>query len=202
MSWRLAASLETLRGSVIERWPGTTVGAIGNAAHCPGTSDHCPNAQGVVRAIDVMNPAAADVLWDDLQKRRDQRFKYGIHDAQIVSSLVSPWQVRRYTGPNPHTHHLHISVSNRAVLYDDPSPWNLEDDMPLDDDDLAKIRVLVREEILSVVPANLESEIDRLRRGQRGLAGERKIDSTVTVGPLDLAVSTMFDPIDLGPDGP
>ena len=143
MSWRLARSLETLRASVYQRWPGTTVGAIGDTRHCPGTSDHCPNAAGVVRAIDLMDGRAADVLWEEFLRLRDQRMKYMIHDSRIVNRTVSPWVVRNYSGDNPHAKHIHISVSNRAALYDDPSAWLTrpkEDLMAtLDAEDLANI---------------------------------------------------------------
>ena len=143
MNWRLARSLETLRAAVYQRWPGTTVGAIGDTRHCPGTSDHCPNAAGVVRAIDVMSPVAADILWEELLRLRDPRMKYMIHDSKIVNRTVSPWQVRDYSGSNPHASHIHISVSNRVALYDDPAAWLTrpkEDIMAtLDAEDLAAI---------------------------------------------------------------
>ena len=30
-----------------------------------------------------------------------------------------------YSGKNAHNHHVHISVSGSAKLYDDPTPWKL-----------------------------------------------------------------------------
>lgn len=132
MSWRLAKSLAQLAREVDSIWPGTTIWSIGDQDHASRSSDHNPNPQGVVCAIDVLGGKQSDALWAFLKEARDPRMKYDIHDQKILSSTVSPWQVRRYTGSNPHTHHIHISVgrgpdghSTRPDLYDDPSPWGL-----------------------------------------------------------------------------
>ncbi len=128
MAWRLASSLEQLRREVYLRWPGTTVWTIGDADHRNRASDHNPNGDGVVTAIDVLGDVQADTLWAKLLADRDGRIKYLIHDSQIVNRTVSPWQVRPYTGSNPHSKHIHISVSSRADLYDDPRPWGLTEE--------------------------------------------------------------------------
>lgn len=140
MTWRLARSLERLRDEVEGRWPGTTVWTIGDAAHAARASDHNPNAQGVVCAIDVVGARQAGHLWERLQADRDPRIKYLIHRGRIVSATHLPWKVRPYRGSNPHNDHIHISVgrgadgrSTRPDLYDDPSAWGLtaheEDDV-------------------------------------------------------------------------
>ena len=58
MSWRPAKCLSTLKREVDRRWPNRdhrTDGMIGDVAHCGsgGTSDHCPNSAGAVRAFDI-----------------------------------------------------------------------------------------------------------------------------------------------------
>lgn len=130
MSWRLAKSLGTLRVEIRSRWPGTIIWTIGDAAHRTRSSDHNPNSQGVVCAIDVVGAVQAKAVWDLVLSSRDPRVKYAIFNREIISSTVSPWQVRRYTGSNPHLSHCHLSVgrgpsgrSTRPDLYDDESPW-------------------------------------------------------------------------------
>lgn len=131
MSWRLAESLVVLSGEVLRRWPGTTIWAVGDQAHAARASDHNPNADGVVCAVDILAPAAGHV-WDGILAARDLRIKYMIHRSEIVSSVVRPWEPRRYTGTNPHETHVHVSVgrgpsgkSTGPDLYDDPAPWGM-----------------------------------------------------------------------------
>jgi hypothetical protein len=108
------------------------VWTIGDAAHRSRPSDHNPNPAGVVCAVDVVGRTQAAAVWRHLLASRDPRVKYAIFDRQIVSTTTSPWQVRNYTGANPHTGHVHVSVgrgpsggSTRADLYDDAAPWRL-----------------------------------------------------------------------------
>jgi hypothetical protein len=129
MGWRLAKSLETLRSQVNAKWPNrdkSSDGTIGDAAHQATNSDHNQNSAGVVTAMDITHDPAhgldARKLAETLVASRDPRIKYIISNAQIVSSQVSPWRWRPYTGANAHRQHVHISV---AGDYDDPRPWNL-----------------------------------------------------------------------------
>lgn len=132
MSWRTAAALLTLREQVDAAAPGRSKrsdGTIGDPAHAARTSDHNPNAAGVVRALDLTHDpsAGADMaaLSEALRGSRDQRIKYLIFDGRICSATVSPWVWRSYYGSNPHRTHLHVSVSNRASIYDADGRWTL-----------------------------------------------------------------------------
>jgi lysozyme family protein len=132
MTWRLAKSLVTLRDQVNAKWPNrdkSSDGTIGDAAHQATDSDHNPNSAGVVTAMDITHDPAhgldARKLAETLVASRDPRIKYIISNAQIISSVVSPWQWRTYTGSNAHRKHVHISVTGSAGLYDDTRPWNL-----------------------------------------------------------------------------
>jgi len=129
VSWRLAKSLETLRDQVNAKWPNrdkSSDGTIGDVSHQATNSDHNPNSAGVVTAIDITHDPAhgldARKLAEALVASRDPRIKYIISNAQIVSSTVSPWQWRPYTGTNAHRKHVHISVGG---TYDDARPWNI-----------------------------------------------------------------------------
>lgn len=132
MSWRTAGSLLTLREMVDAAAPGRSRrsdGTIGDPAHAARTSDHNPNAAGVVRALDLThdpaNGADMDETSESLVASRDRRIKYLIRNGRICSSTVSPWIWRPYNGLNPHRTHLHVSVSNRASVYDRDHPWAL-----------------------------------------------------------------------------
>lgn len=130
MAWRVARSLQTLIDEVEREFPGTTFWTIGDQDHASRSSDHNPNAQGVVCAVDILGEEQARAVWEFMARTRDPRLKYMIHARLIMSSTISPWTARGYTGSNPHASHLHLSVGRgpdgrtyRSDLYDDPSPW-------------------------------------------------------------------------------
>lgn len=169
MSWRLARSLETQRAEVLERYPGTTIWTIGDVDHRARASDHNPNAADIVCAIDILGRAPARAVWDLILITRDSRLKYMIFDGQIVNSTIRPWEIRPYSGDNPHRDHIHVSVgrgrdgaSTRPDLYDDPSPWwgtSEEDDLTPDE------RKMLRSIYKSIGgdPDNLGGDSDRPR---------------------------------------
>lgn len=128
---RLAPALARARAAITNKWPNrdrTSDGWIGNAAHQATISDHNPDSQGVVHAIDV---------------DRD-----GIHIPTVIASFVlhpitnyvifnrrildtdNHYKPHVYTGTNPHTRHLHASIrygigpenSQAAWLFLEKSP--------------------------------------------------------------------------------
>lgn len=131
--WRLARSLTTLGRQLSDIWPQghPADGTIGDAAHASRRSDHNPNAANVVTALDmgevVENQGAQLVA--ALVTARDARVKYIIHESQIWRSydrtFVNAWSPSPYTGSNPHSNHVHISVSADWRLYDLAAPWIL-----------------------------------------------------------------------------
>lgn len=140
MSWRLAGSLQTLRAEILDRFPGTTIWSIGDAAHRHRASDHNINSRGVVCAIDVVGGDQGNALWQFILDTKPDRVKYAIWQRRIVNSTVSPWTPRHYSGSNPHETHIHISVgrgpsgrSNDPHRYDDTSPWGFADTQPKPD---------------------------------------------------------------------
>lgn len=136
---RLAGSLVTLRDEVNRAYPGrrtSSDGWIGDAAHAARKSDHNPDSAGWVRAIDVSEwdpytpqeeaDDVAEALAEYLRAKRDPRVKYVIWRGRIFTSYAvgsrKAWQWGRYTGPNGHFIHCHVSVvaDGRGL---DPSPW-------------------------------------------------------------------------------
>jgi hypothetical protein len=108
-------------------------GWIADARHrAKGTSDHIPDARtGIVRALDVdadlsAHKEEAYAVVEKLRKlakKGDKRIKYIIYDGKIMSPILN-WKRRKYTGPNPHRSHFHISFTS---LGDKDGSWfNLE----------------------------------------------------------------------------
>ena len=136
MSWRVAKSLHELRGEIDARWPNRdrrSDGSIGDDAHQKSKSDHNPNEAGVVRAIDTdVDGIPADWLAEhvrQLGKGGDRRLRHGgyvIFNRRIASE-VDGWTWRVYDGPNPHTSHVHCSVSEDDAGYDASGGWGVED---------------------------------------------------------------------------
>lgn len=129
---RLARGLIVLRDQFNREWPERSKrsdGWIGDAAHAARTSDHNPDAQGVVRAIDVTHDpdggADMGVVFQRLLHNQDPRIKYVIFNRRFFSAFRDPWQVRPYNGENPHTTHLHISTVATARA-DDTDEWSLD----------------------------------------------------------------------------
>lgn len=139
MTWRMAKSLDVLLAQVNEKYPKRSKvadGGIGDAAHSSRSSDHNPNEDDVVCARDFTddpdNGFVARKFAEALIASRDSRIKYIISDGQICSGSdgAQPWVWRKYTGANPHEHHMHISVRSPARFYDDQKPWNIGANVP------------------------------------------------------------------------
>lgn len=140
MGWRLAGSIKTLRAEVNARWPDrdrTSDGTIGDADHASRSSDHNPwikdpnTDEGVVRALDI-DRDRIDAAWyaeaiRALGKGGDPRLQHGgcVIYNRLIASYSSGWEWRRYDGPNPHTSHVHVSVTRLHPAYDDVSPWGI-----------------------------------------------------------------------------
>lgn len=129
---RIAKSLDVLRSQLNTMYPNrskTSDGWIGDTSHAAGQSDHNPNSSGVVTALDITHDPVhgldARKIAEALVASRDPRIKYVISNREINSSTVSPWQWRTFTGSNPHTQHLHLSVVSDANLYDSTTTWSL-----------------------------------------------------------------------------
>jgi hypothetical protein len=106
-------------------------GTIGDADHRSRQSDHNPDPDGSVDALDPTDDPAAGidiaVLWEELRIRRDRRVRYAIHDGIWFWGWSGegrgfvPWRWYPYRGDNPHRSHGHISVED--AYENDTSPW-------------------------------------------------------------------------------
>ncbi len=139
MSWRIAKSLEALRSQVNAAAPNRSKasdGTVGDAAHASRSSDHNPwvkdGTTGVVTALDITHDPArgvdAGALAESLLASRDPRIKYIISNRRIASGAAgpSPWVWRPYSGTNPHTLHVHVSVRPEKAHYDSTAAWKFD----------------------------------------------------------------------------
>jgi hypothetical protein len=138
---RLAKSLITLINQMDAQFPirdRSSDGTIGDVRHQHEVSDHNPDHEGVVRALDITHDPAHGVdtykLADNLRIGRDPRIKYLISNRRICGNEgyasrngVPAWTWTAYHGTNPHNMHVHVSVSNDDALADDTRPWIIGD---------------------------------------------------------------------------
>ena len=119
---------QQLREQIDDSYPErdrTSDGWIGDVRHSQRTSDHNPDEQGIVRAIDIdrdLSGKAKPDLMPDLadqirlcakSKKDGGRISYLIFDGRIASSKKN-WAWRPYDGLNRHTKHCHISFTKKG----------------------------------------------------------------------------------------
>jgi hypothetical protein len=119
---RLCKAGQQLRLQVDDSFPDrdrTSDGWIGDTRHQARPSDHNPDAEGIVRAIDIdrdLSGKAKPDLMPDLADqirlcaKSDKRISYIIFNGRIASSKKS-WAWRPYDGINKHNHHCHVSFT-------------------------------------------------------------------------------------------
>ena len=125
MQPRLCKAGQQFRLQVDDSFPDrdrTSDGWIGDARHSARFSDHNPDEQGVVRAIDIdrdLSGKAKPDLMPDLADqirhaaKSDKRSAYIIFDGRIASARFG-FRWRKYKGSNAHQHHCHISFSKKG----------------------------------------------------------------------------------------
>lgn len=139
MSWRLAKSLEVLRAEFDTRAPDrnkASDGTIGDENHQGRPSDHNPNADGVVCAMDITHDPAHGLDMDPISDQlvaepRHPALKYVIFNALIAGTHTN-WQWQQNSG---HTQHMHVSVGvgedgQSTGPYDDTSAWGISNGAP------------------------------------------------------------------------
>jgi hypothetical protein len=129
MKPKLCAAGVTLREQVNLAYPDrdkASDGWVADKRHvAAGTSDHIPNVDGWVRALDVdkdlygkPKPDEMPYLANQLRtlakdKQDGGRISYLIFAGKIASSKKN-WAWRDYSGVNKHDHHMHISFTKKG----------------------------------------------------------------------------------------
>lgn len=188
MTWRNCEASIALDAEINARFPGrdkSSDGTIGDAAHASRTSDHNPwvkdpDGTGIVRARDVDEDLGADKAgagWTmpkvaehlrSLAIAGDPRLRNGgylIYEGRIASDRQNfAW--RPYTGPNAHTHHLHVSFSLNREGYDSPAAWGIwpaTNPTPPKDDDMTPAQE-AKIDALAKAVANLAADVAEVKR--------------------------------------
>jgi hypothetical protein len=158
MTWRLAQSLIVLRDQIDAMYPNRDKRTDGALSGYPGSiSGHNPNSQGVVCALDIttgdypggismaQSYPLADAIRLELLAAPRGLYTYLIHHMEppyvptpgkyiAHGGPASLWQWIPYTGTDPHTSHIHVSVdwdiaagedASGQDPYDMTDPWNL-----------------------------------------------------------------------------
>jgi hypothetical protein len=124
---RLSKAAEQLRSEINLKYPKRdkrSDGWIGDTAHNARKSDHNPDKQGWVRAIDIdsdLLKGSSKESWllaeqiKTIALKGDKRVSYIIHQHRIASPRQN-WVWRVYKGANPHVSHLHISFTKAGDL--------------------------------------------------------------------------------------
>jgi hypothetical protein len=133
MAWpinpRPAKSLVVLRDQYNAKYPKrgkASDGMLGDEAHAARQSDHNPDKNGVVRALDITHDpehgldisAEAHRLVDS----GDPRIYYVIANGRIWGWPKKQWY--DYDGTDKHFNHMHISVNTSNG--DDTTPWKID----------------------------------------------------------------------------
>lgn len=124
----LDPSLDVLRDQLRAKYPGVVIYWIGDEEHRQRKSDHNPEADGSVDAIDVMigphfSKTQAQNLFNTLHEWMDYRIANVIFDRHIFSTTVHPGIIRNFDG-DPHTDHVHISRND--IDESSRKKWQLE----------------------------------------------------------------------------
>ena len=129
MKFQLSKAAIQLRNQVDDTYASrdrTSDGWIADSRHQNRVSDHNPDANGWVRAIDIdrdlsgrtkpdLMPDLADQIRLLCKSKREKRIDYIIFDGRIASSKRG-WAWRKYKGANKHNHHMHVSFAKEADL--------------------------------------------------------------------------------------
>lgn len=156
----LVACLVTLRAEFDDLSPNrdkASDGWIGDAAHKAEVSDHNPDAQGRVLAIDIDStgpwPVPFSDLVDSLVGIGDSRLEYVIWNRRIASRGQG-WTWRPYDGTDdPHTSHAHFSARHDHTGNTSTAAWGIEDFMISEDD----VKAIWNTDGIVAAPANAAS---------------------------------------------
>jgi hypothetical protein len=123
MSWKLSKAAIQLREQIDDNYPERdkrSDGSIGDFRHSKTVSDHNPDSNGWVRALDIdanLNAHKSEMAYlaNQLRQnaRRDKRISYIIYNSKMASPK-SLWKWVKYRGINPHKSHIHISFKKKA----------------------------------------------------------------------------------------
>ena len=131
-----APAASAVRSQATARWPNrnqASDGVIPSAAHTAASpnSDHEIGAAGYNHAVDLTHDSASGCdcrkIAEEMRLAKDSRIKYVIYNRRIFASYSrtyrKPWEWGPYSGSNPHTRHMHVSILDTRAACLDTSAW-------------------------------------------------------------------------------
>lgn len=148
-------------------------GICGDEAHQRRKSDH-NDGNAFDLTHDPFNGldtyAIARMLAEAVLEGKEPRVKYIISHGQIFSQRNGKWAWRKYTGPNKHDHHMHVSINanarnSAASWWARFMPKEIPEMTPEEKKMLLKANHIVEVEFpkLKTKVLNQQKEIDRLK---------------------------------------
>jgi hypothetical protein len=136
--WRVGNSLNKLLDQINQRAPRRDKGSdggIGDTAHqdeaCASQHNSCCirfSGIWIVRARDFTHDPAGGfdsyACAEQLRLSRDPRIRYLISNRRITGPSYG-WAWHDYSGSDPHTNHLHVSVFDDQAKYDNTADWRI-----------------------------------------------------------------------------
>lgn len=228
--------LQTLVSERIQRWGEPTRPSEYITGHKSplNKSGHNADSNGIAHAVDIfvgpgnLTAAQADILAtaviaEGIRGTKDgypKRATNIIWNRRIAGDETG-WQWAPYTGPSPHTDHLHISTIDIyygaplpewfvAADYDSTIPWGVltttalsTDITPIQEDDMAVLSAITKEAmanlngmVLSAVTTATKPILDRLTATQKSVAFQEKF-SVKMLEKIAATVGTTITPADL-----
>lgn len=137
MSWKPVAGAAVMRDQINKRWPDRdkrSDGILGDLLHAARQSDHNPDSQGFVHALDIdedLRGSKNDNIWladqiiayARMKRGGSSRLKYVVYENKIASGTY-PNHFWTWRGDNyDHTIHMHISFTTQGQ--EDGTPFNI-----------------------------------------------------------------------------
>jgi hypothetical protein len=120
----LVQSLRNLRSEVNDLWPDRdkrSDGWLGDDEHSGRLSDHNPDPSGRVRALDI-DASGVEVCRVVVAATHHPSTHYVISRG-IIYSRRRDFRGITYTGPDPHTSHIHVSTLDSAAADNARRHW-------------------------------------------------------------------------------
>lgn len=125
-----APALVTLRAQLDAMWPTRSRisdGLMATAAHAANDAAHGRRDDHALgNALDITSSQVVPMDALALALLADPRTVYVIWKRRIQSRVIQPGAWRAYTGEDPHTSHLHVSIE--AEKRADASAWTLPEE--------------------------------------------------------------------------
>lgn len=125
----LAPSLVNLRTEINRVWPNRdkgTDGWIGDKAHQARQSDHNPDKRGMVHAIDIDKDGIDPMFVVGKVIANRSVTSYVVYN-RTIWSIVRSFKPIKYTGSNPHTSHIHVSILYTGAAEGWSGNWGIGD---------------------------------------------------------------------------